>query len=273
MAKMYSPIWWHFTGLYGEPDVAQRRKTWNLFARLHDQSRRPWICAGDFNEILDPSEKLGGPPRPIWQIRNFRNALEHCGLVDVCFTGSPFTWCNRHKEPDTVYERLDRACSNSAWSQLFPNVSVQHVFVNCSDHTTLSIQLADRPTYAARSVRPWRFEAAWLQSSQCESVVERGWVSGLGSHRDLGVAAQIERCKSVLQLWSTTVFRGSKSRVHYLEQKLTRLLNGCITPEAHLEIAAIRKELEEGLRATRQLGSSVVRSYGFAKGTVTQGFP
>ncbi|KAL0352330.1 UNVERIFIED_CONTAM: hypothetical protein Scaly_1621700 [Sesamum calycinum] len=91
-----SPLWWRFTGLYGEPDTGQREITWNLLSRLHDQSRRAWLCAGDFIEILDQSEKFGGPPRPIWQIRKFREALDQCDLVDLGFTGTPFTWCNRH---------------------------------------------------------------------------------------------------------------------------------------------------------------------------------
>ncbi|KAK4393459.1 hypothetical protein Sango_1816700 [Sesamum angolense] len=78
-----SPFWWRFTGLYGEPDTGQREITWKLLSRLHDQSRREWLCAGDFNEILDQSEKLGGPPRPMWQMRKFREALEQCELVDL----------------------------------------------------------------------------------------------------------------------------------------------------------------------------------------------
>ncbi|KAL0347722.1 UNVERIFIED_CONTAM: hypothetical protein Scaly_1788200 [Sesamum calycinum] len=98
------------------------------------KSSRAWLCAGDFNEILDQSEKLGGPPRPVWQIRNFREALAGCSLSDLGFTGTPFTWCNGHSLPTTVRERLDRACANLEWSRLFPNVSVKHEPVNCSDH-------------------------------------------------------------------------------------------------------------------------------------------
>ncbi|KAK4387745.1 hypothetical protein Sango_2381100 [Sesamum angolense] len=45
--------WWRFTGIYGEPDTSKRDRTRNLLSRLHNQSNRAWICAGDFNEILD----------------------------------------------------------------------------------------------------------------------------------------------------------------------------------------------------------------------------
>ncbi|KAL0458750.1 UNVERIFIED_CONTAM: hypothetical protein Slati_0502200 [Sesamum latifolium] len=58
--------WWRFTGIYGESDNSKRGLTWNLLARLRAQSDRSWLCAGDFNEILDQSKKSGGPPRPNW---------------------------------------------------------------------------------------------------------------------------------------------------------------------------------------------------------------
>ncbi|KAL0378862.1 UNVERIFIED_CONTAM: hypothetical protein Sradi_3191700 [Sesamum radiatum] len=43
---------WHFTGVYGHPDAARRPETWELLRHLRQYSPRPWLCAGDFNEIL-----------------------------------------------------------------------------------------------------------------------------------------------------------------------------------------------------------------------------
>ncbi|KAL0287262.1 UNVERIFIED_CONTAM: hypothetical protein Scaly_2769400 [Sesamum calycinum] len=132
------PVWWHFTGLYGEPDTNQRELTWNLLTQLHSQCCRAWLCVGDFNQILDQSEKRVGPPRPNWQIQNFRKALENCELVDLGYSGTPLTWCNRHSKPNTIQEHLDRACANLEWSQLFPDTSVRHIPMHSSDHGALS---------------------------------------------------------------------------------------------------------------------------------------
>ncbi|KAK4393460.1 hypothetical protein Sango_1816800 [Sesamum angolense] len=104
----------------------------------------------------------------------------------------------------------------------------------------------DKPQYAERSIRPWRFEAAWLQSEQCEGVVEEGWGSCLGQRGGLGVAEQIERCKASLKKWRLTTRRTSKHRVQYLENKLARLLKSRISPEINHTIAEIREELERG---------------------------
>ncbi|KAK4404484.1 hypothetical protein Sango_0817000 [Sesamum angolense] len=111
---------WRFTGIYREPDTSSRVLTWALLSRLHEQSCRPRLCAGDFNEILDNSEKRGYLPSPNWQMRNFRNVLLECDLHDISHIGDPFTWSNRQSE----------------------------------------------------GPRPWRFEATWLQSDQCEEELE-----------------------------------------------------------------------------------------------------
>ncbi|KAL0357699.1 UNVERIFIED_CONTAM: hypothetical protein Scaly_1455600 [Sesamum calycinum] len=54
---------WRFTGVYGKPDASKRSEFWHLFCRLSQQSVRLWLCAVDFNEILEHSEKKGGPMR------------------------------------------------------------------------------------------------------------------------------------------------------------------------------------------------------------------
>lgn len=48
---------WRFTGLYGYPNEAQRHKTWELLQLLYSHSSLPWLCAGDFNDILYNIEK------------------------------------------------------------------------------------------------------------------------------------------------------------------------------------------------------------------------
>ena len=41
---------------------------------------KPWLCAGDFNEVLFSHEKEGGTPRSQRCMDNFRETLEACIL-------------------------------------------------------------------------------------------------------------------------------------------------------------------------------------------------
>ena len=83
---------WRLTGMYGESKSGEKDKTWRLLKLLHGQASLPWICFGDFNEILFDSEKQGGQPRAQSCMDKFRTTLEFCELEDLGFTGDPFTW-------------------------------------------------------------------------------------------------------------------------------------------------------------------------------------
>ncbi|KAL0461292.1 UNVERIFIED_CONTAM: hypothetical protein Slati_0016800 [Sesamum latifolium] len=110
---------WRFTEFYGEPDTSKRKSSWNLLASLVAQSPRAWLVGGYFNEILKQSEKQGGFPRPIWQMRDFRLALDKAGLFDLGCEDGVFTWSNRQEVPHTILERLDRVCGNDNWKAKF----------------------------------------------------------------------------------------------------------------------------------------------------------
>ena len=51
---------WKFTGFYGQPDVAKRNEGWDLLKHLAKLAPEPWLCIGDFNEVLTMIEKWGG---------------------------------------------------------------------------------------------------------------------------------------------------------------------------------------------------------------------
>jgi hypothetical protein len=43
---------WRFTGTYGDPHTEGKTNTWMLLRTLKHQNNKPWLMAGDFNEIL-----------------------------------------------------------------------------------------------------------------------------------------------------------------------------------------------------------------------------
>jgi hypothetical protein len=79
---------WRLTGFYGEP----RRDSWYLMRFLRAQSTSPWLCAGDFNEVLSADEQIGGNGREPWQIAAFQDAVGDSCLTDLGYHGLPYTW-------------------------------------------------------------------------------------------------------------------------------------------------------------------------------------
>jgi hypothetical protein len=86
---------WKFTGFYGQPAVEKRRDSWRLLRHLGLFSPMPWLCCGDFNEILDDLENFEGCLRARSQMEDFQSSLADCRLMDLGFKGSKFTWCNK----------------------------------------------------------------------------------------------------------------------------------------------------------------------------------
>ena len=60
-------------------------------------------------------------------MEDFRSALLHCGLIDLGFTGNIFTWRNGRTRSAFVQERLDQACANTRWRDIFPRAKVHQV--------------------------------------------------------------------------------------------------------------------------------------------------
>ena len=78
---------WRFTGFYEEPISHKRFESWNKLRQLQRKFNLPWLCAGDFNEILRVSEKLGGSNRSQAQMQLFRDVVDECGFIDLGFSG------------------------------------------------------------------------------------------------------------------------------------------------------------------------------------------
>ncbi|KAL0402196.1 UNVERIFIED_CONTAM: hypothetical protein Slati_4249500 [Sesamum latifolium] len=168
--------YWRFTGFYGAPDVRDRHQSSNLLRHLSSISSLSWLCARDFNAIMTNTKKDGKLDTPQWQLRDFREALTDSRLIDIGFTGDPFTWVNNREYPNTVRKRLDRVCGNSQWITSWPNTQVSHLERIYSDHAPLLVKRAiEKTKWHTRSSRFIRFEAQWIESTKCEEVLSKLW--------------------------------------------------------------------------------------------------
>ena len=166
---------WRFTDFYGNLETHRRSESWDLLHRLHGRNSFPWLCAGDFNEIVKQSEKFKGCLRPQNQMQMFRDVLDECELMDLGFKGFPFTWSKHFRDGFSVWERLDRAVASHDWFVDFPGTRVTHVNSTTSDHKLLWIELADLDFQQKKKV--FRFEKVWLLDKGCGETVENVWLA------------------------------------------------------------------------------------------------
>ena len=110
--KEESGVIWRVTFVYGEPKTKQQYVFWDRLRFLKAQWKGPWVCIGDFNEVLSSKEHLGPTNRGEAQTRLFHECLEDCQLLDLGFCGPKYTWSNKQQGDHNIRVRLDRAIAN-----------------------------------------------------------------------------------------------------------------------------------------------------------------
>jgi hypothetical protein len=115
---------WRFTGFYGEPRRENRKDSWYLMHFLRSVSDMPWLCMGDFNEVLAQDEHFGRHEREDWQMAGFREAVEYCDFTDLGYSGLPYTWDNKQVGGDNVKARLDRVFGDDRFLRCFGATNV-----------------------------------------------------------------------------------------------------------------------------------------------------
>jgi len=99
---------WMLSCVYGSPYYHNRQQLWDNIMAIGDRFSSPWLCIGDFNMILDQTDKFGGLPYATSFRDFFRSFMNTCGMIDLGFSGNPFTWSNHQDGSHLIKQRLDR---------------------------------------------------------------------------------------------------------------------------------------------------------------------
>ncbi|KAK3230421.1 hypothetical protein Dsin_002302 [Dipteronia sinensis] len=239
---------WRLTGFYGHPVASERFHSWTLLRRLHGMYSLPWFCVGDFNEILNDSEKVGGQSRSSTLMDNFRSALDDCGLEDLGFLGPPFTWCNKRDTDQLVQERLDRGVCNFQWRQLFHGSCIHHLEYWRSDHRPLLIEVMCRPgsilSRDSRQRRRFHFEACWADNKECHLLVEKCWCNFSGCCDMNDIVSKIRRCSDKLAGWNSNNRTGLRKDIKAKQHELCNATSN-IQQGSWRVIRTIERQLDE----------------------------
>jgi len=160
---------------------------------------QPWLLAGDFNETKSMEERRNYSVDLLRRCTHFGNWIESNALIDLGFTGSPFTW-TRGLSPDTKkYARLDRGLCNQEWRLFFEEIGVHHRLQNQSDHCAILIApygfLPLKQTF-----EPFKFQAAWLTHDIFIEYLKENWKS------DTPLYPHLFQLSVALTKWNREVF-------------------------------------------------------------------
>lgn len=157
-------------------------------AAIRDQCSGPWAIIGDFNLILDETDKNN---RRINRrtMCLFRQCVAELELLDVHLHGRRYTWSNERENPTWV--RLDRTLVTLDWDERFPNHHLQALSSDASDHCPLLLQ-----TNLSVTSKPcFHFEPFWPKFSDYQAALQRGWQC------DTGISDPIESWMRSSKTW------------------------------------------------------------------------
>jgi exonuclease III len=192
---------WKLSGFYGHPDVRKRREAWGLMRTLATFQPEAWMLIGDFNEIVELSEKQGGGNRPRSQMEAFQRVITECGLSDLGCKGLKYTWSNCQEEGSFVRERLDRGMANAEWCSLFPGAEISAEAGECSDHCPLILSTS-KVLQNQYKKRGFIYDATWSKETVCRDIIKKVWrVKGRFPNTWTNVKQKLHECKKELSRW------------------------------------------------------------------------
>ncbi|XP_062028816.1 uncharacterized protein LOC133744789 [Rosa rugosa] len=232
-----------FTFFYGPPYLEDKAQFWSSLDHIFSSHEGPWICVGDFNELVSNDEKEGGIPWHWNRIRYLKNFMDRHGLFDLSFTGPKFTWENCKEEAEEIIrERLDRAIGNADWLCSWPDSFVHHEPRVGSDHCPLVIYTYPR---LPKGPKPFRFEASWAEDPECEEIVTGSWKSDRNSDPIVLWDSNLSSCRKNMIKWSRKKYPNNKSVIEALNRELSAIQNGPILSDSGGRVNEIIRDLGE----------------------------
>lgn len=221
--------------LYGAPRQEDRSSLWEKLTLLGNGRDDAWLITGDFNELLDNSEKVGGPVRWEGSFIAFRSFVTQAGLWDLQHTGNQLSWRGTRYN-HFIQSRLDRALGNCRWSEIFPASYCEYLNFEGSDHRPL-LTFLDRNQKKKRNL--FRYDRRLTSKPEVRALVEENWFH---CHGD-SVLSRLCRVRQAIIKWSKEQNQNSKEIIQSLQQDLETALSSLI-PDTDL-IGMLTSELDK----------------------------
>ncbi|XP_074323477.1 uncharacterized protein LOC141660391 [Apium graveolens] len=227
---------WRLTGIYGEPERAQRHKTWELLRNLSRDANLPWCLFGDFNNVKSQVDKKGGHPYHNHLVEGFNACLHDTELQDLDIIGHQYIWERGRNTNHWIEIRLDRVLANPQWRRLFEMSKVYNLEGSPSNHSPLL--LIPEEQVKGNKRHKFRFENAWLTEPVCFQIIKDKWVG----EEDSNVMRSVKSCAEGLDVWGKEITSCFSKRIRDCKLRL-KSLRGKRYPSSVAEYDKVKQQL------------------------------
>ncbi|KAG2315720.1 hypothetical protein Bca52824_018842 [Brassica carinata] len=201
--------------IYGEPMKKNRPKLWERLSRIGVHRKEAWCMLGDFNDIRNNGEKIGGPRLGEKTFQPFNDMLSACQMVELPSSGNNLTWgglrCLKW-----IQSRLDRCFGNKNWLSLFPVSNQVFLDKRGSDHRPVLVKLlASADSYRGN----FKFDGRFLNKPGVKEEIKKAWLT---NHTFFGssVSEKLKRCRKSLSRWKKKSDLNSRDKIIQIQVAL-----------------------------------------------------
>lgn len=220
--------------IYGAPNAAARPEFWRKLTEIGAERDESWLLAGDFNDLLDNSKKVGGPARWEGSFLSFRSFVSQMGLWDLQHSGNHLSWRGTRYNY-FIQSRLDRAMGNCSWFERFPSGRCEYLRFEGSDHRPVVVHF---DVSICKKKGLFRFDRRLKDKPEIRKIVSDQWKS---DPRD-SVFTRVCKIRGNIIKWVKEQNQNSNLMIKQAQMELETALSSS-TPNTEL-ITSLSAKLE-----------------------------
>ena len=194
--------------IYGEPVRKNRPRLWERLSRIGAHRKEAWCMIGDFNEIRNNDEKLGGPRRSDKSLEPFNDMLSVCEMSELQASGNNLTWGGL-RWLKWIQSRLDRCSGNKQWFKTFPASNQSFLDMRGSNHRLVLVKLLESTESYGGS---FKFDSRFLNKPGVKEEIKKAWLT---NHKFFGslVSDKLKQCRKSLSRWKKNFNLNSRDKL------------------------------------------------------------
>ncbi|PPR87540.1 hypothetical protein GOBAR_AA33138 [Gossypium barbadense] len=209
-----------FTGFYGNADPTKRKSSWDMLRRAGSLVKEKWIIGGDFNAILDNSEKEGGRRKPQALMDEFCEATA------------------------MIKERLDRFLISASDVESFPFTETKVIRQSNSDHNAIVLDTKGRKLREEQrdSRLMFRYDICWAKELEAKNIIKNAWKMDTEDIMD-----KLEKVGHDLGAWQFKRYKRMRRQIDALKSNINRLIDKPVEVENTKDICEAAREYFQNL--------------------------
>lgn len=206
----------HITTIYAENSKDNRQLLLDNLPSLKP-SNSPWLCFGDWNCMQSSSDKSGGNPLSLRDIKPLNSAILSSELFPINETGCYYTWNNCNRSGDRTYCKLDRSYFNLEALSAWPHLIASYIPPSLSDHSPI---ILDWGVPSIKNHPSFSFFNSWCDHPGFMNTVLSNWNTDLLGNPMFILQAKLKNLKAALKSWSHNTFGDGNKLSNDIRNKL-----------------------------------------------------